>query len=129
MTKMSACAQIVARPGRRSFVSVYEVHFFLQVFGNDIVDQTNMVVWFGSKGFYVSREWWEDITVCRSARRFGGHFDPMATNTKQYGPNGVRKQRIQLAQIDTESECTGWRKPNKERQDTPSSPQSMCENH
>ena len=76
-----------------------------------------MVVWFGSKGFYVSREWWEDITVCRSARRFGGHFDPMATNTKQYGPNGVRQQRIQLAQIDTESECTEWRKPNKERQD------------
>ena len=42
----------------------------------------------------------------------------MATNTKQYGPNGVRQQRIQLAQIDTESERTGWRKPNKARQET-----------
>ena len=22
-----------------------------------------MYAWFGSKGFYVSREWWEDITA------------------------------------------------------------------
>ena len=42
----------------------------------------------------------------------------MATNTKQYGPKGVRHQRIQLTLIDTESEHTGWRKPNKERQET-----------
>ena len=33
-------------------------------------------------------------THCRSARRFGGQFDTMATNTKQYGPKGVRHQRI-----------------------------------
>ena len=50
--------------------------------------------------------------------RFGGHFDAMATNTKQYGPKGVRMERIQLTLIDTESEHTGWRKPNKERQET-----------
>ena len=42
----------------------------------------------------------------------------MATNTKQYGPKGVRMERIQLTLIDTESEHTGWRKPNKERQET-----------
>ena len=50
--------------------------------------------------------------------RFGGHFDPMATNTEQYGPKGVRMECIQLTLIDTESEHTGWRKPNKERQET-----------
>ena len=42
----------------------------------------------------------------------------MATNTEQYGPKGVRMECIQLTLIDTESEHTGWRKPNKERQET-----------
>ena len=42
----------------------------------------------------------------------------MATNTEQYGPKGVRMEYIQLTLIDTESEHTGWRKPNKERQET-----------
>ena len=41
----------------------------------------------------------------------------MATNTEQYGPKGVRMECIQLTLIDTESEHTGWRKPNKERQE------------
>ena len=42
----------------------------------------------------------------------------MTTNRKQYGPIKVRHQRIHLTLIDTESEHTGWRKPNKERQET-----------
>ena len=42
----------------------------------------------------------------------------MATNTKQYGPKILRMDCIQLTLIDTESEHTGWRKPNKERQET-----------
>ena len=42
----------------------------------------------------------------------------MATSTQKYGPIGVRHQRIHLHRIDTESKRTGWRKPNKERQET-----------
>ena len=42
----------------------------------------------------------------------------MATNTEQYGPKGVRMECIQLTLIDTESEHTGWREPNKGRQET-----------
>jgi hypothetical protein len=42
----------------------------------------------------------------------------MTTNTKQYGPKGVRQIRVPLDSIDTESENTGWRKPNKEHQET-----------
>ena len=42
----------------------------------------------------------------------------MATNTKQYGPKGVRHQRIQLTLIDTESFDTGWRKSTKGMDET-----------
>ena len=48
-----------------------------------------------------------------------------ASLVELYGPGegghrsvGVRRQRIHLTRIDTESEHTGWRKPNKERQET-----------
>ena len=58
--------------------------------------------------FRPQKHYLENPAPCRSARRFGGHFDTMATNTKQYGPNGVRMERIQLTLLDTESERTGF---------------------
>ena len=42
----------------------------------------------------------------------------MATNTQKYGPKGLRLERILLKHIDSDSARTGWRKPNKERQET-----------
>ena len=48
----------------------------------------------------------------------GMHFDTMATNTEQYGPNGVRMEYIQLTLIDTESFDTGWRKSTKGMDET-----------
>ena len=63
--------------------------------------------------------------VMKRYRRLSDWQKVKASLVELYGPGegghrsvGVRRQRIHLTRIDTESEHTGWRKPNKERQET-----------